>query len=187
MTFSIKPLIIIPQDFGALVRRDDCLDTVLKQIVDKILGSIPTISNQSLKIETDQQSLGLGTVVALTGCQTQSQGISQAIHCNVDFATKASTTSSQGLLTTFFVRLRHRDVPAQLCCQSSPFPYRDHGQSDQAFVPKPRPYTSERYGQHTPLGSAPTHPFHRFNKAAAGLLVFSNIGFRLCSQEIPYL
>src|SRR5258708_32913736 len=109
MPFRIQPLVIVPQAFGSLMGWDDGLDTVRQQIVDKILGSIATISNQALKIEPVQQSLSLGTVVALTGGQTQAQRIAQAIHRHVDFATKAAPTPSQGLLTTFFVRLPRKD------------------------------------------------------------------------------
>ncbi len=144
MTFTIEPFVIVPQDFGTLMGCDDCLDTVRKQIVDKILGSIATISNQALKIETVQQGLGLGTVVALTGGQTQAQRIAQSIHRHVDFATKAATNSVPRLAPHFFERLRHRDVPAQSCYQSSHFPCLDPGQNDRACVPKHRPYTSAR-------------------------------------------
>ena len=141
MPFSIKPVIIFSQDFGSLMRWDDRLNTTLQQIVDEILGCIASISNQSFEIETLQQGHRLSTIVALACGQTQAQGISQTIHCNVDFATKAAPTSSQGLLTTFFGHLLHRDGHALLCCQSSHFPCRGHGQNDRAFVPKHPPYT----------------------------------------------
>lgn len=39
--------------------------------------------------------------------------------------------------------------------------------------------------QQPPLCSTSAHPFHRFHKTAAGLLVFAHIGIRVVSQEIP--
>ena len=60
----------------------------------------------------------------------------------MNFAAKATSTTSQGLLTAFFVRQRHRDGPAPSCCQSSHFPYRGHRQKWRASVAKHQPYTS---------------------------------------------
>ena len=122
--------------------RNDRLNTARQQIVNEILGRIAPISNQSFEIETFQQGFILHTVVALTGGQAQAQGISQTIDRHMDFATKATSTTSQGLLATFLGHLPHRDGHAPPCCQSSHFPYRRHGQNDRAFVPKHPPYTT---------------------------------------------
>lgn len=51
MTSAIKPFIMVSQDFDQLMGWDERLDTMLQQVVAKILGSMALIGNQAIKIE----------------------------------------------------------------------------------------------------------------------------------------
>ncbi len=198
MPFTIRPSVIVPQDFGSLMGWDDGLDTVRKQIVDKILGSIATISNQALKIEPVQQSLGLGTVVALTGSQTQAQRIAQAIHRDWILQLKPPRLRPKACSPLFLctcctgVRPYNRAVNHPILhigitgeMSQHPFPNACLTPAHEPFVHAvPIPILDWKQA---PLGSAPAHPFHCFNKAAASLFIFSNIRIRVFSQKVPYL
>ena len=134
MAFTIQPLILLTQDFSALMRWNNGFNTLLQQIGTEVLCRIATISKQAVKIEAFQQMISLGDGMALTSRQRKTQGVAQAINRDMDFATEATATASQGLLTAFFRHPPRKDAPAQSCYQSSPFPYQDHPQSIQASL-----------------------------------------------------
>lgn len=93
MPFSVEPFIILAQEFGTLMRRDNGFNAALQQIVDKILGGIAAICDETLKIKAFQQLLGLGDVMLLPGSQDRVQGIAQPIHRDMYLATEATTST----------------------------------------------------------------------------------------------
>jgi len=136
MPFSVAPLIIFPQDFGALVWGDNRLDTSRQQVFNEILRGIAAIRNQMGEIKTIQQRLGLGAIVALTSGQPQPQGIAQGIDRDMDFTAKTPATPPQGLLSIFFGHLPRRDEREPPYYQSSRFPYQGHPQKRPTSAPK---------------------------------------------------
>ena len=142
MALSIQPSIILAQDFRPLMGWDHRLDAPRQQILDKICRCITTIGNQALERQPLQQRLRLRTIVALSGSQTHTQGVAQAIHCHMDFAAKPAPATSQRLRPAFFVRLPRMDGHVQSCCQSSRSPYPGQRQNGSAAVPTHPTHTS---------------------------------------------
>jgi hypothetical protein len=56
MALSIQPLILRPQDFRALMRRNDRFDTLCQQLLDKIRRCISAIRDQALKTEPSKSA-----------------------------------------------------------------------------------------------------------------------------------
>ena len=100
--FTVQPFIVVPQDFGTLMRWNHCLNAAIQQIRDEMSRRVAPVSNQSLKLKPRQQVLGLGDVVALSGSQAETQWVPQSIHCHMDFGGESASAASEGLLAVFF-------------------------------------------------------------------------------------
>src|SRR5215211_1920401 len=79
MTFPIQPRVILTQEVGTLMRRNNRFNPSIQQIIDELLSRIAAICNQSLKLKAFQQPLSLRAIMALSGGQTQPQRIAQPI------------------------------------------------------------------------------------------------------------
>ena len=93
MTFTVDPFIVLTQDVGTLVGRNHSFNTPFQQVVDKMLCRIATISKQAIKLKAFQQVVGLSNVMTMSTRQGKAQRIAQTIHCDMDFATKATSTA----------------------------------------------------------------------------------------------
>ena len=147
VSFPVPPVIVSPSLFGSGVGRNDRFCPTFNNNIEKVLGSIASISNQPLKLKVFDQGHCLGDVVTLSSRQPYPQGVAQTIDNGVNFGAKAATATSQGLLSlasTFFGRRRRKDEPAQWCYRSWRFPNQDRWQSEPTYGPKPRDRTSEQ-------------------------------------------
>lgn len=142
MPLAVHPLIVLPQDFCALMGRDHGFNALLQQIMDKMFSRIATIGDQAFKINAFQQLIRPGDVMALSAYQGKPQGIAKTIHSDTNFATEATATASQRLLTAFLERQPCTDEPAQWCCGSSHFPYQGRWQSIQTSAATLHAHTS---------------------------------------------
>ena len=68
-----------------------------QNVLAKLLGIIPLVSNHVFPVITGYQTLGLGDVVFLTPAQDESQGIAQAVHAHVDLGAEPAPAPAQGL------------------------------------------------------------------------------------------
>ena len=93
MTFTVDPFIVLTQDVGTLVGWNHSFNTPFQQVVDKMLGRIPPICQQAIKLKAFQQLIGLGNIMAMSTRQGKAQRVAQTIHCDMDFATKATSTA----------------------------------------------------------------------------------------------
>ena len=84
----------------------------VQDMLPKLLGIIPLVSNHVFPIITRYQPLGLGDVVLLTPAQDEAQGIAQGIHAHVDLGAEPAPAPAQGCLAAFLgVLRRRRDGP----------------------------------------------------------------------------
>ena len=93
MTFTVDPFVVLTQDVGTLVGRNHSFNTPLQQVVDKMLCRVPTIGQQAIKLKAFQQLIGLGNIMAMSTRQGKAQRVAQTIYCDMDFATKATSTA----------------------------------------------------------------------------------------------
>lgn len=127
MTFSIQPSVVSTRLPSALMRWNNRYRPLREHKVNEGLSRIASVSNDLLTRQTVQQGIGLFEVVALSTCQAQPQWIAQAINADMDFAAKATATTSQrlvGLSTAcaFFEPLRHKDALEPPCYLATHFP-----------------------------------------------------------------
>ena len=138
MPFPIQPCVVLPRQFGALMRRNNWQNIAFNQPVDEVLSGISAIRDGMLAVKISQQCLSLGAVVRLPSRQQQSQRITQPIRRHVDFAAKTAATTPQRLArlsATFFVRLPRTDERAQSCFPTAHSPCPGHRQSGSALLP----------------------------------------------------
>ena len=91
MSFFVKMHIILAQFLAFGSGRNNRFGFVLfDDKPDKIIGIIPFIGNQSLKIKIGNQLFALRDVVSLTTGQNKAQRIAQTIDTDVNFGTKAT-------------------------------------------------------------------------------------------------
>ena len=147
MPLAIEPSIIFSLLFGSLMWWNHDFYASFKQAVHKVLRRIAPIRDNSLKRKAFHQALGLAYVVSLSRTQAETQGITQTVHRNMDFAAKTTATAPQSLLLTFFGRRRHRDALEQSYCQLARFPYPGHRQGLPSCVSKPLLSPSEKIGR----------------------------------------
>jgi hypothetical protein len=102
MPLTIQPSVVFTQDFSPLMGWNNGFNAAVEQIFDEMCRRIAPIGNQMLEIKAFQQKVCLSNVVTLTCGQTKTQGIAQALYRDMDFATKAPTTASEGLRPMFF-------------------------------------------------------------------------------------
>jgi len=99
---TVQPFVILTQDFGALMRWNHGFNASIQQIFNEMSRRVASVSNQPLEVESFQQMLRLGDVVALPSSQAQTQRVPQSIHRHVDFGGESASTASEGLLAMFF-------------------------------------------------------------------------------------
>ena len=126
VTFAVQPSVVLAQYIRPLVRWDHRLNASLQEVIKEVGSRVASVGNQAFKIETFQQVLSLGDVVALSGCQSKSQRTTKTVDSHMDLGAKATPTATQRLFTVFFQRLPRRDVRGQWCCRSCRFPNQGH-------------------------------------------------------------
>ena len=105
MAFAVEPGVVVALNFGTLVRWNDRNRLVLKDEVNKGLGSIPSVRNDMRGLETRDECFGLGNIMTLTCCEQQTQRIAERIYAGMDFAGEPASAASEGLrvrTTVFF-------------------------------------------------------------------------------------
>ena len=116
MPFPIQPTIIFTRFFGPLMRWNNRFSSLSNDPLDKVIRRIASVGNDMLTGVALQQLLGLGNVMALTGCQDEAQRIPQSVHGDMDFRAETPSTTSQRLallIATFFGHLPRTDGHAR--------------------------------------------------------------------------
>lgn len=91
MPFFVKMHIIFAQFLAFGSGRNNRIGFVLfDDQPDKIIGIIPFIGDQPLKIKVSNQRFGLGDVVSLTPSQNKTQWVAQRIDTDVNFGTETA-------------------------------------------------------------------------------------------------
>jgi hypothetical protein len=106
MPFAIAPGIILARLDGVFVGRNDDGHAASDEFIHKHLGTIAAVGYHRLKVQINNQVMGLENVMPLSRRQVQPQGIAQPIDRDMDFGAKAAPTASQCLFrlpAVFFV------------------------------------------------------------------------------------
>jgi hypothetical protein len=91
MAFFVKVHIILAQFLAFGSGRNNRFGFVLfDDKPDKIIGIIPFVSDQPLKIKVGNQRFGLRDVISLTTGQNKAQRIAQSIDTDVNFGAEAT-------------------------------------------------------------------------------------------------
>ena len=102
MPFTVPPFVVLTQDVGALMGWNHRFNASIQQIFDEVGCRVAPVGNQSLKLESLQQVLGLGNIVALPSGQAETQRVSQSIHRHMDLSGESTSAASESLLAVFF-------------------------------------------------------------------------------------
>ena len=97
MPLTIKPGIVVSLGQSPLVSRDHRFCTSLNDVIDKLLGRIASVSDDTLKLKSIDQVSGLGDVMSLSSSQSEPQWIAQSICTYVDFGAEPTSAASKGL------------------------------------------------------------------------------------------